>query len=93
MIIDCISDLHGQYPQLEGGDLLIVAGDLTARDKPKDGNVNSIFKGIKFPMGAFIVTNEEGRLLIGKCDPIDKKVLEVTEVEFSSEEENSKGKE
>lgn len=28
MIIDCISDLHGEYPILEGGDLLIVAGDL-----------------------------------------------------------------
>lgn len=34
MIIDCISDLHGFYPELEGGDLLIVAGDLTARDEP-----------------------------------------------------------
>jgi Icc-related predicted phosphoesterase len=32
MIIDCISDLHGEYPDLEGGDLLIVAGDLTGRD-------------------------------------------------------------
>lgn len=32
MIIDCISDLHGYYPALEGGDLLIVGGDLTARD-------------------------------------------------------------
>ncbi len=32
MIIDCISDLHGFYPKLEGGDLLIVAGDLTACD-------------------------------------------------------------
>ena len=30
MIIDCISDLHGYYPDLEGGDLLIIAGDLTA---------------------------------------------------------------
>lgn len=33
MIIDCISDLHGHYPKLEGGDILIVAGDLTARDR------------------------------------------------------------
>lgn len=32
MIIDCISDLHGYYPNLEGGDLLIVAGDLTSSD-------------------------------------------------------------
>jgi predicted phosphohydrolase len=32
MIIDCCADLHGNYPTLDGGDLLIVAGDLTARD-------------------------------------------------------------
>jgi Icc-related predicted phosphoesterase len=38
MIIDCISDLHGYYPQLEGGDLLIVAGDLTARDEGDEYN-------------------------------------------------------
>jgi len=36
MIIDCISDLHGFYPKLEGGDLLIVAGDLTARHTDKE---------------------------------------------------------
>jgi predicted phosphohydrolase len=32
MLIDCISDLHGYSPELKGGDLLIIAGDLTARD-------------------------------------------------------------
>lgn len=32
MLIDCISDLHGYTPALLGGDILIIAGDLTARD-------------------------------------------------------------
>jgi Icc-related predicted phosphoesterase len=32
MIIDCIGCLHGHLPELEGGDLLIVAGDLTTRN-------------------------------------------------------------
>lgn len=36
MMIDCISDLHGFYPKLEGGDLLIIAGDLTARHTEKE---------------------------------------------------------
>lgn len=34
MIIDCISDLHGYFPELEGGDLLIIGGDITAWDLP-----------------------------------------------------------
>ena len=33
MIIDCISDLHGQHPKLTGGDLLLIAGDYTPSDK------------------------------------------------------------
>jgi len=36
MIVDVISDLHGFYPKLDGGDLLIVAGDLTGRDDEKE---------------------------------------------------------
>lgn len=34
--ITAVSDLHGFHPVLEGGDLLIVAGDLTARDTEKE---------------------------------------------------------
>lgn len=33
MIIDCISDLHGAFPELGGGDLLIMAGDCTSNDR------------------------------------------------------------
>jgi Icc-related predicted phosphoesterase len=32
MIIDCIGCLHGARPDLKGGDILIVTGDLTTRD-------------------------------------------------------------
>lgn len=39
MIIDCVSDLHGHYPKLDGGDLLIIAGDLT-----KTGHINEFKK-------------------------------------------------
>lgn len=38
MKIDCISDLHGYKPELEGGDLLLVAGDLMAHSTQKDFN-------------------------------------------------------
>ncbi len=32
MIIDAVADLHGMFPLLKGGDLLIIAGDYTGRD-------------------------------------------------------------
>lgn len=32
MIVDCIADLHGFYPKMQGGHILIVAGDLTSHD-------------------------------------------------------------
>lgn len=33
MIIDVVADLHGCYPSLKGGDLLLLCGDYTASDK------------------------------------------------------------
>ncbi len=36
MLIDCVSDLHGFQPELAGGDILIIAGDLTARDTKEE---------------------------------------------------------
>ncbi len=36
MIVDIISDSHGHFPKLKGGDLLIICGDLTARDTLKE---------------------------------------------------------
>lgn len=36
MIIDCISDIHGYEPKLKGGDLLIIAGDLTRNDTAQE---------------------------------------------------------
>ena len=33
MRVTAISDLHGDRPKLKGGDLLIIGGDLTARDR------------------------------------------------------------
>jgi Icc-related predicted phosphoesterase len=43
MDITAISDLHGEYPELEGGDLLIVAGDVTS-----DGSTYSLQHFIKW---------------------------------------------
>lgn len=63
MIIDCVSDLHGSYPELEGGDLLIVAGDLTARDTPGDWiKFTEWFLGQDYRKKVYIAGNHDGFL-------------------------------
>ena len=70
MIIDCISDLHGYYPDLEGGDLLIIAGDLTARDIYSEyGKFYTWLDSQKYEKKIFIGGNHDNIL---QCDPPSK---------------------
>ena len=69
MIVDCISDLHGYHPRLKGGDMLIVAGDLTARDV-----LDEYFyfcewmQSLKYDKKIVIAGNHDGCLQSGKFD-------------------------
>jgi len=38
------------------------------------------WKGFKFPMGFFILQSEDGRVRIGKCDPVTKEIIEIYEL-------------
>lgn len=67
MLIDFVADLHGFQPELAGGDILIIAGDLTARDT-KDGYNQFNFWLSKLPYRGKIVIggNHDGLLEKGK---------------------------
>lgn len=64
MIIDCVSDLHGHYPHLEGGDLLIVAGDLTARDTIEEHtDTLEWLSGLNYKMKVIVPGNHDNFLM------------------------------
>ncbi len=63
MIIDCVADLHGHYPILEGGDLLIVAGDLTRRDSSDEWAEYFLWQGDQnYKKIIFIAGNHDNAL-------------------------------
>lgn len=91
MDITCISDLHGFYPELEGGDLLIVAGDLTATNGYSHiiRFKNWIFENFsKYLKICFIAGNHDNwiqeRFLIYSENFLNRKInyLEDSETEF-----------
>jgi Icc-related predicted phosphoesterase len=64
MIVDCISDLHGFYPELEGGDLLIVAGDLTRHDTTEEHiQTRNWMRSLNYKKVIFIAGNHDNWIL------------------------------
>jgi Icc-related predicted phosphoesterase len=72
MKIDCIADLHGYKPKLTGGDLLIIAGDLTARDtKEEIDEFDDWLYKQKYKKKIFIAGNHDNNL-VGETPKIYK---------------------
>jgi hypothetical protein len=66
MIIDCISDLHGFFPVLDGGDLLIIAGDMTATNHLKEWiKFYEWFHAQKYRKKIYIAGNHDN--FLGSC--------------------------
>jgi Icc-related predicted phosphoesterase len=62
MLIDCIADTHGRHKQLdlEGGDILIHAGDIEARNKASLVNFLGWFDEQPYTHKIFVAGNHDG---------------------------------
>lgn len=70
MKITCVADLHGHYPKLENGDLLIIAGDCTTNDSISSWSEFFIWLGRqKFRKKILVAGNHDG--LLSQCIPTE----------------------
>lgn len=66
-------ELKKKYPDNPDKDCI------TITTVPKNTDDTNVWKGFKFPMGAFLVWSQTGKMAWGKCDPATHEVIEWNE--------------